>query len=196
VSSGQASGPSPRPGRTEKAILGLAVVFRARRVRGVDGAPRRRRLGAPRAEAILRCHGRTADAALLATPRLDQRVRVVVVRDEAAASFYDSRATVDSTVESWRAALSNIGAEVRVVGSAELRATMEWASVMVVPSSPCLTVATREAMEAASAPRPGVDRRRCNRRARRRVPQIGYGLWLRSPRRRASSRWSRGRWST
>jgi peptidoglycan/xylan/chitin deacetylase (PgdA/CDA1 family) len=88
---------------------------------------------------------------LLPAPRLDQRVRVAVVRDEAAATFYNSAATLDSTVEAWRAALTNAGADVRVARAAELRSMSDWAQVLVVPTSPCLTVATREAMEAAAA---------------------------------------------
>lgn len=90
-------------------------------------------------------------SSLLPAGRLDQRVRVAVVRDEAAASFYGSSAILDSIVSSWRTALTRAGAEVRVVRSGELRGVASWPRVIVVPSSPCLTVATREAMDAAGA---------------------------------------------
>jgi peptidoglycan/xylan/chitin deacetylase (PgdA/CDA1 family) len=113
---------------------------------------------------------------LLAAPRLEQRVRVVVVRDEAAASFYNSPATLDSTVEAWRAALSNVGAEVRIVRPAELRAATDWARVLVVPSSPCLTVATREAMEAASSRGQGLIVAGATGVLDAACRQIGYGL--------------------
>ena len=47
---------------------------------------------------------------LLASPRLPAAIPVVVVRDEAAASFYDSPATLDSIVARWRDALAAVGA--------------------------------------------------------------------------------------
>ena len=113
---------------------------------------------------------------LLAPPRLEQRERVVVVRDDAAASFFDSPATLDSTVEAWRVALTNIGADVRVVRSAQLASSADWASVLVVPSSPCLTVATREAIEAASARSQGLIVAGATGALDAACRQIGYGL--------------------
>jgi len=65
---------------------------------------------------------------LLATPRLDQRVRVVVVRDEAAAFVLDrGRPSTARSNHGGPRSRTSV-AEVRVVGSAELRATMEWAA--------------------------------------------------------------------
>lgn len=88
---------------------------------------------------------------LLPVPRLGQQVSVAIVRDEAAASFYNSAASLDSIIAAWREALARTGADVRVVRSTELGAVASWPRVIVVPSSPCLTVATREAMERAAA---------------------------------------------
>jgi peptidoglycan/xylan/chitin deacetylase (PgdA/CDA1 family) len=87
---------------------------------------------------------------VLPDPRLPARLRVTVVRDAAAASYYDSPATLDSIVEAWRVELAAIGADVRVVRSASLHAERA-ANVLVVPSSPCMTVSTREVIEAAAS---------------------------------------------
>lgn len=86
---------------------------------------------------------------LLSTARLPERLRVVVVRDPAAASYYDSPATLDSILRSWRDVLVAAGADARIVPSSRLRAERA-ARVLVVPSSPCLTLETREAIEAAA----------------------------------------------
>jgi hypothetical protein len=85
---------------------------------------------------------------LLNTSMLASRVSVAVIRDAAAAKFYNTPATLDSIVGSWKAALAAVGADVRVVSSGDIGATRA-AQVLVVPSSPCLTVATREAIDLA-----------------------------------------------
>lgn len=85
---------------------------------------------------------------LLASPRLPSAISVVVVRDEAAASFYNSPAVFDSIVGQWRDALAGIGATVRVLSSSAARADQS-AQVLVIPSSPCLTIDTREAIDEA-----------------------------------------------
>ncbi|MGH7470407.1 MAG: polysaccharide deacetylase family protein [Longimicrobiales bacterium] len=87
---------------------------------------------------------------LLPPARLPARVRVTIVRDEAAATFYDSPATLDSIVSVWRAELIAIGADVRVVGPSALFAERA-AQVLVIPSAPCMTLATRAAIETAAA---------------------------------------------
>jgi peptidoglycan/xylan/chitin deacetylase (PgdA/CDA1 family) len=99
---------------------------------------------------------------LLHSPRLPSRVTVAIVRDDAAASYYTRAATMDSIVGAWKDALAAVGADVRIVRSS--------------PSSPCLTVATREAIEMAGARgqgliltgSPGLFDAGCRR--------IGYGL--------------------
>jgi len=87
---------------------------------------------------------------LFAPARLPSRVRVAVVRDAAAADYYDSPAQLDTIVRAWRAALTAIGAEASIVPSSEL-ARAAAARVLVIPSAPCLTIATREAIERAGA---------------------------------------------
>jgi hypothetical protein len=165
-----------RQGRTEKVVLGLAVVFVL--VVSVALTMRRGDAGAAPAEPK-RFSGSVVVLPmrpLLPPPRLEQRVRVAVVRDEVAASFYNSAASLDSTIEAWRAALATVGAEVRVVRSAELRAMGDWASVLVVPSSPCLTVDTREAIEAASSRGEGLIVTGPAGALDAACRQIGYGL--------------------
>jgi peptidoglycan/xylan/chitin deacetylase (PgdA/CDA1 family) len=92
---------------------------------------------------------------LLPSPKLDDEISVVVVRDEAAVSYYDKPAKFDAIVASWREALTAVGARVRVLSSTEARDDRA-ARVLVVPSSPCLMVATREAIENAGARGVGV----------------------------------------
>jgi len=92
---------------------------------------------------------------LLRSPRLPARISVALVRDDAAASHYASRQALDSIVLRWRDALAATGADVRIVRSSDIGAARR-ARVLVVPSSPCLTVATREAIESAGARGQGV----------------------------------------
>lgn len=87
---------------------------------------------------------------LLRSPKLPSRVTVAIVRDEAAASFYTRAATLDTIVRGWKDALVAAGADVRIVSSSAIGSARD-ARVLVVPSSPCLTVATREAIEQAGA---------------------------------------------
>lgn len=92
---------------------------------------------------------------LLASARLADELPVAVIRDDAAASFYDSPSVLDSIVTMWRTSLAAIGADARVVTPVEARDDRS-ARVLVVPSSPCLTVATREALVDAAARGVGV----------------------------------------
>jgi peptidoglycan/xylan/chitin deacetylase (PgdA/CDA1 family) len=87
---------------------------------------------------------------LLPAARLPSRVRVAIVRDDAAAKYYDSPASLDSIIEAWRVQLIAIGADARVVRSNAISGERA-ANVLVIPSSPCLTIETREAIEAAKA---------------------------------------------
>lgn len=87
---------------------------------------------------------------LLASHRLPAPVRVAVIRDRAAGEYYDSPATLDTIVAAWRDALRATGADARVVRSSELGRAAD-ARVLVIPSSPCLTVETREAIDRAGA---------------------------------------------
>jgi peptidoglycan/xylan/chitin deacetylase (PgdA/CDA1 family) len=84
---------------------------------------------------------------LFPAARLPAGFTVAIVRDHEAASFYDAPATLDTIINAWRSALVASGATVRVVRPSALRSTN--ARVLVIPSSPCLTLDTREAMERA-----------------------------------------------
>src|SRR5689334_3792536 len=76
---------------------------------------------------------------LLSNASLPRRVSVAIIRDASAASFYDHPAVLDSVVDAWRRALVSVGAEPRVVASSAA-ASARSARVIVVPSSPCLTI--------------------------------------------------------
>lgn len=84
---------------------------------------------------------------LFPAARLPGAFTVAIVRDHEAANFYDSPATLDTIVDAWRRALEASGASIRVVRPSAIRSTR--AQVLVVPSSPCLAIETREAIERA-----------------------------------------------
>ena len=84
---------------------------------------------------------------LLTDAHLPARVVVDVLRDESAASFYTTPGTLDSITSGWRTALTLAGADARVV-TASVANIDRAARVLVVPSSPCLTVEAREAIDA------------------------------------------------
>ncbi len=87
---------------------------------------------------------------LLADAHLPSRVVVDVLRDESAASFYTTPGTLDSITGAWRTALTAAGADARVVSASAASADRN-ARVLVVPSSPCLTVETRQAIDGIAA---------------------------------------------
>jgi peptidoglycan/xylan/chitin deacetylase (PgdA/CDA1 family) len=92
---------------------------------------------------------------LLASPRLPAAIPVVVVRDDAAASFFDSPSALDSIIARWHEALAAAGANVRVLSATAARDDRS-AHVLVVPSSSCLAIESREAMDAVWARGGGV----------------------------------------
>lgn len=92
---------------------------------------------------------------LLPSARLDDAVPVVIVRDDAAVAFYDAPAALDRLIGVWREALEAIGADVRVLPQ-DVALRDRSARVIVVPSSPCLTVDTRETIESAASRGAGV----------------------------------------
>jgi peptidoglycan/xylan/chitin deacetylase (PgdA/CDA1 family) len=92
---------------------------------------------------------------LLPEPRLSAPIAVDVLRDDAAASFYTSAAAFDSIVGAWQSAASSAGATARIVSAVTARADRA-ARVLIVPSSPCLTVEAREAIDAFTARGAGV----------------------------------------
>src|SRR5439155_9138873 len=85
---------------------------------------------------------------VLESPRLMRRVTVDILRDAESARFYDSPATLDSIIDAWRSALDSAGADVHVVASDQVGG--RHAQVLVIPSSPCLTIASRQAIESAA----------------------------------------------
>ena len=82
--------------------------------------------------------------ATLASP-----VRVVLVRDPAAAAYFTRSASYDSIVDRWTATLRATGADVHVVAPGGIAGS--GARVLVVPSAHCLSVATRDAIDRAGA---------------------------------------------
>jgi peptidoglycan-N-acetylglucosamine deacetylase len=93
-------------------------------------------------------------ASLLPPPRLADPVRVAIVRDPGNVSYYDS-AKLDSIIGRWRDAMDASGADVRVLAPAQLEQAHD-VQVLVVPSSPCLGVETREGLERAAVRGQGV----------------------------------------
>ena len=92
---------------------------------------------------------------LLPEPRLTVPITVDVLRDDAGASFYTSAGTYDSIVGAWRDAAASAGAAARIVSAVSARSDRA-ARVLVVASSPCLTVEAREAIDAFTARGAGV----------------------------------------
>ena len=87
---------------------------------------------------------------LLADARVPARVVVDIVRDESAASFYTAAGALDSIIGAWRVALTAAGTEARIVSPAAASVDRV-ARVLIVPSSTCLTVEAREAIDAVTA---------------------------------------------
>jgi len=83
---------------------------------------------------------------LLADARLPSRIAVAILHDESAASFYTAPGALDSITDAWRTLLTSAGADARVVSAPAANADRT-ARVLVVPSSPCLTVEAREAID-------------------------------------------------
>jgi hypothetical protein len=113
---------------------------------------------------------------LLSQRGLPEKLPVAVVRDDAAADYYDSPATLDTIVRRWRDALLATGADARIVRPAQLRSVS--AKVIVVPSSPCLTLATREAIELAGLRGQGLIVTGMTGTADAGCRAIGYGLLI------------------
>lgn len=94
-------------------------------------------------------------SSLLADARLPTRIVVDVLRDESAASFFTAPGALDSITNTWRSALAAAGADARIVSAVSASADRS-ARVLVVPSSPCLTVEAREAIDGFSSRGAGV----------------------------------------
>src|SRR5206468_8607775 len=92
---------------------------------------------------------------LLPAAKLPATVIVDGLRDDAAVSFYTAAGALDSIIAAWRSTASATGATVRIVSASAAKSDRS-ARVLVVPSSPCLTVDAREAIEAVTARGGGV----------------------------------------
>jgi hypothetical protein len=98
-------------GGTTVAVLAISLVLTLRARAAPAAAPTR----FSGSSVVLRM------PSLLSQRRLPARVRVVIVRDDAAAGYYDSPATLDTIVRGWRDALAAAGADARIVRPAQLR---------------------------------------------------------------------------
>lgn len=83
---------------------------------------------------------------LLPEARLGTPVRVAILRDPASVAYYDDRAVIDSILGWWRTTLTDLGATAGVVAPDD-RAALRAASVLLVPSQPCLGTAARRAID-------------------------------------------------
>lgn len=111
---------------------------------------------------------------ILPPATLSSAVRVALVRDPAAASYFAKSASYDSIIQRWTETLRAAGAEVRVVTPNELFGSD--ARVLVIPSSHCLSVATREAIDRAAAQGQGLIVTGAIGTKDARCRTIGYGL--------------------
>lgn len=92
---------------------------------------------------------------LLADAKLPAPLVVDILRDDAAAQFYTAAGALDSIVADWRATAAAVGATVRVMNAASAKDDRA-ARVLVIPSSPCLTVEAYEAIDAVTGRGGGV----------------------------------------
>lgn len=80
---------------------------------------------------------------------------VAILRDSATDGYYDGPATMDSIVDDWSRALTQLGARVRVVTPRQALAATD-VRVFVVPASPCLGGEARHALDVATERGQGV----------------------------------------
>src|SRR5687767_453394 len=111
---------------------------------------------------------------ILPPATLASAVRVALVRDPAAASYFTKSASYDSIIHRWSETLRATGADVRVVAPGELAASD--AGVLVIASAHCLSVATREAIDRAAARGQGLIVTGALGTKDARCRPIGYGL--------------------
>ena len=111
---------------------------------------------------------------ILPAATLSSPVRVALVRDPAAGSYFTSSASYDSILDRWTPARRAPGADVRAVAPTEIAASN--ARVLVIPSPHCLSVATREAIDRAAARGQGLVVTGAIGTMDARCRPIGYGL--------------------
>jgi peptidoglycan/xylan/chitin deacetylase (PgdA/CDA1 family) len=111
---------------------------------------------------------------ILPPATLTSAVRVALLRDPAAASYFTKPASYDSIIDRWTETLRATGADVRVIAPGDLLASD--ARVLVIPSAHCLSVATREAIDRAAARAQGLIVTGALGIKDARCRPIGYGL--------------------
>jgi peptidoglycan/xylan/chitin deacetylase (PgdA/CDA1 family) len=162
---------TPRGSARWAVVVALAVV-------GVSVALAARDEGAPKGNAVpKRFAGSTTVIpmpSILAPATLPSPVRVAVVRDPAAASYFTKAASYDSIIDRWSTTLHATGADVRVVAPGEIGTSQ--ARVLVIPSAHCLSVATRDAIDRAGARGQGLVVTGAIGTKDARCRPLGYGL--------------------
>jgi peptidoglycan/xylan/chitin deacetylase (PgdA/CDA1 family) len=148
------------------AVVGVSVALAARDEREPRGSPAPRRFAGSTTVIPM--------SSILSAATLPSAVRVALVRDPAAASYFTKRASYDSIIDRWTATLHATGADVRVVAPGEIAAS--GARVLVIPSSHCLSVATREAIDRAGTRGQGLIVTGAIGTKDARCRAIGYGL--------------------
>jgi len=86
---------------------------------------------------------------MLRPARLPYAVRVTLVRDQASVRFFDDTAAYDRELARWRDEMTAVGATVTMRAPDELAAHRD--EPLVVPAAPCLSPATRAALQTAQA---------------------------------------------
>src|SRR5918992_2508852 len=147
-------------------VVGLSVALAARGERTPNRVPRVKRFAG--ATTVIPM------SSVLPAAKLPSPVRVALVRDPAAASYFGKGTGFDSIIARWTEVLRATGADVRTVTPAELGSTD--ARVLVIPSSQCLSVATREALERAAVRGEGIIATGAIGTKDARCRRIGYGL--------------------
>ena len=85
---------------------------------------------------------------VLPSPTLGRPLHVAVLHDSASDAYYGGRGFLDSLGAAWTAAAREVGATARVVTAAEL-GTLRADEVLVVPSTPCVSATTFDAIAGA-----------------------------------------------
>jgi peptidoglycan/xylan/chitin deacetylase (PgdA/CDA1 family) len=147
-------------------VVGLSLALAARGERTPNRVPRVKRFAG--ATTVIPM------PSILPAAKLPSPVRVALVRDPAAASYFAKGTAFDSIINRWTEVLRATGADVRTVTPAELASTD--ARVLVIPSSQCLSVATREALERAAVRGQGIIATGAIGTKDARCRRIGYGL--------------------
>ena len=148
------------------AVVGLSVALAARGER--TPSPRR---------GPVRFAGSTTVIpmpSILPPATLGSPVRVALVRDPAAASYFPKTATYDSVIVLWTRVLTATGADVQAVAPEAIARSD--ARVIVIPSARCMSVATREAIDRAAARGQGLIVTGAIGTMDARCRPIGYGL--------------------